>query len=188
MKKITLSVFLTCLTVFISTAQTSKELLANSVKDKFAGKWTGVLNGDSVVIYLLQTTSKGELMMPVDTTVYLYGWHEIRNNGKIIESSLCNAAYNLDKGCTVIADYTNAKENIGLFIKDITRNRILDATLTPVSPDEAILTAKLLQTCYLGSKAYLPGQTMPERIKLRRVPADMQDHRPDIVSVNLMRE
>jgi hypothetical protein len=64
MKKITLSIILTCFITVISFAQSSKELLASNARDKFEGKWIGVVNGDSVIIYLLQTAHKFEKMKP----------------------------------------------------------------------------------------------------------------------------
>ncbi len=151
----------------IYAQQTSE--LALEAKTKFEGCWTGIFNNDTVTIILLQTRSKAEDLNPIDSIVFLYGWHKISNTKKVIESSLDSLSFNLDKTYTIIASYKSNHRELQLIIHDLTRERLLEGKLVLSNNKSAILTTNLKETWLDDNKAYLDGQTFPSKIAMKRI-------------------
>ena len=143
--------------------------LALEAKTKFEGCWMGIFNKDTVTIVLLQTRSKAEDINPIDSIVFLYGWHKISNTKKVIESSLDSLSFNLDKTYTIIASYKSNDRELQLIIHDLTRERLLEGKLVLSNNKSAILTTNLKETWRDDNKTYLDGQTFPPKIILKRI-------------------
>lgn len=149
-------------------AQLTSEL-ALEAKTKFEGCWMGIFNNDTVTIVLLQTRSKVEDINPIDSIVFLYGWHKISNTKKVIESSLDSLSFNLDKTYTIIASFKSNHRQLQLSIFDLTRERWLNGELILSNNKSATLTTSLKETWRNGNKTYLEGQTFPAKIVMRRI-------------------
>lgn len=143
--------------------------LSKQAKKKFERRWMGIFNNDTITIVLLQTRSKVEDINPIDSIVFLYGWHKISNNHKVIESSLDSISMKLDKSHTIIASYKSNHRQLRLSILDLTRERWLNGELILSNNKSAILTTSLKETWRDGNKTYLEGQTFPAKIVMKRI-------------------
>ncbi|MDP3393310.1 DUF6705 family protein [Sediminibacterium sp.] len=143
--------------------------LSKEAKKKFEGRWMGIFNNDTITIVLLQTRSKVEDINPVDSIVFLYGWHKISNNHKVLESSLDSISMKLDKLHTIIASYKSNQRQLQLSIFDLTRERWLNGELNLSNNKSAILTTSLKEAWRDGNKTYLEGQTFPAKIVMKRI-------------------
>lgn len=146
-----------------------KSELSKEAKTKFEGRWMGIFNTDTVTIVLLQTRSKAEDINPIDSIVFLYGWHKISNNHKVIESSLDSISMKLDKPHTIMASYKRNQRKLQLSILDLTRERWLNGELILSSNKSAILTTSLKEAWRDVNKTYLEGQTFPPKIIMKRI-------------------
>jgi hypothetical protein len=167
MKKILfIKLFLLCINSLVAQ-QTNN--LAKEAKQTFEGCWTGVVNNDTITLVLLQTSSMMEKIQPVDSIVYLYGWHKISNNDKIIENSLNSKSYDLDKGFTIILSYKAGRKSFDIGLRDITRNRLLEGRIEVINVNEFRLTTWLKEVWRNDNKKYPDGQTFPKVITMRRI-------------------
>jgi hypothetical protein len=169
----------------LTFAQPSNDL-AKQAKQKFEGRWIGIIGTDTVTFVFVQQRTKIEDINPVDSIVFLYGWHAIANDKGIVESSLDSISTELIKTCTVIASFKEKYKRLQLSVHDLTRERWLAGELVLISKDKAILTTKLKEVWRKGGKQYLDGQTFPMKIIMKKIyiTPDSANHHP-IVSIAL---
>lgn len=150
-------------------AQESNDL-AKKAKRDFEGIWVGTTNVDTTVtIILFQTRIKSEDIIPVDSIVFLYGWHKISISKIAIESSLDSMSKGFEKNATIVASYNERKRMLQLNIRDLSRNRWLSGELTLSGKNKAILNTRLKEVWRNDNKTYPEGQTFPKKLIMKRV-------------------
>lgn len=165
MKKILLTLLYCCLTIVASYAQESK---VSTAVQRWQGMWKGVADGDTTTLYLIQTVGPAEQDLKDKNFIGIYGWHSIKQKGRVIESSIDNVSNKWNDKVTVTAGYKHLSDSLHLIINDLTRNMLLGADMILLNENEAILKTWMKETWRNDNKVYPSGQTFPQEIRLFR--------------------
>jgi hypothetical protein len=170
MKKICL--MLIVFSLYNLSAHSQESDLQSSI-NKWKGLWKGLSGNDSISLHIIQTVG------PAEKDVYnnrnfvgMYGWHAIKKDAVITESSLPHVSDTWNESCTITGALSGISDTLHLVIKDLTRNRLLGAYLILKKDETAVLQTWMKETFRADGKTYPEGQSFPKEISLVRAAAE----------------
>lgn len=169
MKKIISILILFCVYNFNVYSQTKDQ---NPVIQKWEGLWKGQYRNDSITLHIIHAISPAEKDIKDKDYIGIYGWHIVKKDSEVVESSLSYISVDWNDSCTITGAINGTSDTLHLVIKDITRNRLLEAYLISQKDNLAILQTWIKETWRVDGIKYPEGQSFPKKIWLTKFPIE----------------
>lgn len=145
---------------------------ANLNLDKFVGTWKWESNGDSFSMVLKKTNAQMPVKFPY-TADQLYGFHEYKDGGIIVESSLTyqNTSFNLKRFTLNSFGGLPDPNQIIVAITHLSKNKNVRATIQWIDATHIkILNIEEYQGLVVStiSSPYIDGISLPQNITLTK--------------------